>query len=60
MRGAPVCRRKLTAEEHLAVEALARSRTAAARRVERARASGVFAEKRGGSRRFTPRRPRAA
>src|SRR3712207_50287 len=37
MRGPPVCLRALTAEESLAVEALARSRTAPARRVERAR-----------------------
>ena len=37
MRGPPVCLRKLTAEEASAVESLARSRTAAARRVERAR-----------------------
>jgi len=37
MRGPPVCLRKLTAEERSAVEALARSRTAPARRVERAR-----------------------
>src|SRR3712207_2703628 len=37
MRGPPVCLRDLTAEEACAVEALARSRTAAARRVERAR-----------------------
>ncbi len=37
MRGPPVCLRELTAEERLAVEALSRSRTAAARRVERAR-----------------------
>jgi transposase len=38
MRGPPVCLRKLTAEERSAVEVLARSRTAPARRVERARA----------------------
>jgi hypothetical protein len=37
MRGPPVCLRNLTAEEASAVESLARSRTAAARRVERAR-----------------------
>src|SRR3569833_3315377 len=37
MRGAAVCLRELTAEEASAVETLARSRTAAARRVERAR-----------------------
>jgi transposase len=37
MRGPPVCLRDLTAEEASAVEALARSRTAPARRVERAR-----------------------
>ncbi len=37
MRGPPVCLRDLTAEEAPAVEALARSRTAPARRVERAR-----------------------
>jgi len=37
MRGPPVCLRKLTAEEGSAVETLARSRTAPARRVERAR-----------------------
>jgi transposase len=37
MRGPPVCLRDLTAEEASAVETLARSRTAAARRVERAR-----------------------
>jgi transposase len=37
MRGPPVCLRELTAEEASAVEALARSRTAPARRVERAR-----------------------
>ena len=37
MRGPPVCLRTLTAEERSAVEALARSRTAPARRVERAR-----------------------
>jgi transposase len=37
MRGPPVCLRELTAEEASAVETLARSRTAAARRVERAR-----------------------
>ena len=37
MRGPPVCLRELTAEEASAVESLARSRTAAARRVERAR-----------------------
>jgi Homeodomain-like domain len=37
MRGPPVCLRKLTAEERLAVATLARSRTAPARRVERAR-----------------------
>ncbi len=39
MRGPPVCLRELTAEEAAAVERLARSRTAAARRVERARIS---------------------
>ena len=37
MRGPPFCLRALTAEEFSAVEALARSRTAPARRVERAR-----------------------
>src|SRR3712207_4041201 len=37
MRGLPVCLRALTDEEASAVENLARSRTAAARRVERAR-----------------------
>ena len=37
MRGPPVGLRELTAEEASAVESLARSRTAAARRVERAR-----------------------
>jgi len=37
MRGPPVCLRGLTAEESSAVEGLARSRTAPARRVERAR-----------------------
>ena len=37
MRGPPVCLRDLTADEAFAVESLARSRTAAARRVERAR-----------------------
>ena len=37
MRGPPVCLRQLTSEERSAVEALARSRTAPARRVERAR-----------------------
>jgi transposase len=37
MRGPPVCLRDLTAEETSAVESLARSRTASARRVERAR-----------------------
>ena len=37
MRGLPVCLRDLTAEEASAVETLARSRTAPARRVERAR-----------------------
>jgi transposase len=37
MRGEPVRLRALTAEEHSAVQALARSRTAPARRVERAR-----------------------
>jgi transposase len=37
MRGPPVCLRTLTAEEASAVETLARSRTAPARRVERAR-----------------------
>jgi transposase len=37
MRGALVCLRALTAEETSAVETLARSRTAPARRVERAR-----------------------
>src|SRR5689334_22287098 len=37
MRGPPVCLRALTAEERSAVEVLARSRTAPARRVERAR-----------------------
>ena len=37
MRGRPVCLRELTGEETCAVAALARSRTAPARRVERAR-----------------------
>jgi transposase len=37
MRSPPVCLRTLTAEEVSAVDSLARSRTAAARRVERAR-----------------------
>jgi transposase len=37
MRGPPVCLRKLTAEERSAVGVLARSRTAPARQVERAR-----------------------
>src|SRR5919199_479155 len=37
MRGPPVCLRELTTDEAAAVESLARSRTAAARRVERAR-----------------------
>src|SRR5215204_78801 len=37
MRGPPVGLRELTAEEASAVDSLARSRTAAARRVERAR-----------------------
>jgi transposase len=37
MRGPPVCLRDLSAEEAAAVKNLARSRTAAARRVERAR-----------------------
>ena len=37
MRGPPVCLRALTAEERSAVETLARSRTAPARKVERAR-----------------------
>ena len=37
MRGPAVCLRELTAEEASAVESLARSRTAPARRVERAR-----------------------
>ena len=37
MRGPPVCLRALTAEEASAIEMLARSRTAPARRVERAR-----------------------
>ena len=37
MRGPPVCLRAPTAEEASAVEGLARSRTASARRVERAR-----------------------
>ena len=37
MRGPPVCLRDLTAGERATVEALARSRTAPARRVERAR-----------------------
>ena len=37
MRGPPVCLRALAAEERSAVETLARSRTAPARRVERAR-----------------------
>jgi transposase len=37
MRGPPICLRELTAGEASAVENLARSRTAAARRVERAR-----------------------
>src|SRR5688572_5551137 len=40
MRGPPVCLRDLTADEASAVESLARSRTAAARRVERARIVG--------------------
>src|SRR3712207_110953 len=37
MRGPPVCLRKLSAEERSSVETLTRSRTAPARRVERAR-----------------------
>ena len=37
MRGPPVCLRDLTLEERSAIETLARSRTAPARRVERAR-----------------------
>ncbi len=37
MRGPPVCLRALIAGEASAVESLARSRTAPARRVERAR-----------------------
>ncbi len=37
MRGPPVCPRDLTAEEASAVENPSRSRTASARRVERAR-----------------------
>jgi transposase len=37
MRGPPVCLRKLTVEERSAIETLARSRMAPARRVERAR-----------------------
>ena len=37
MRGPPVCLRDLTTEERSAIETLARSRTAPARRVERAR-----------------------
>ncbi len=37
MRGPPVCLRALTTEERSAIETLARSRTAPARRVERAR-----------------------
>ncbi len=37
MRGPPVCLRELTSDEASAVENLARSRTAALRRVERAR-----------------------
>jgi transposase len=37
MRAPPICLRELTAAEAAAVEGLARSRTAAARRVERAR-----------------------
>src|ERR671917_1195666 len=37
MRGPPVCLRDLTAEEFSTIETLARSRTAPARRVERAR-----------------------
>src|ERR687889_1470255 len=37
MRGPPVCLREMTAEEASAVESLARSRTAVAHRVERAR-----------------------
>jgi transposase len=37
MRGPPVCLRALTEKEHSAIETLARSRTAPARRVERAR-----------------------
>jgi transposase len=45
MRGPPVCLRDLTAEEAAAVESLAHSRTAAARRVERARI--VWRAKRG-------------
>ena len=40
MRGPPVRLRELTADEHSVVETLARSRTAPARRVERARVIG--------------------
>ena len=40
MRGPPVGLRELTAEEASAVDSLARSRTAAARRVERPAWSG--------------------
>src|SRR3982750_2360779 len=40
MRGPPVCLRDLTAEEASAVGSLARSRTAAARRVQRPRIVG--------------------
>ena len=37
MRAPPICLRELTAEEAALVESLARSRTTAARRVERTR-----------------------
>ena len=37
MLGLPICLRALSTEEHLAIETLARSRTAPARQVERAR-----------------------
>jgi transposase len=47
MRGPPVCLRDLTPEERSAVAALARSRTAPARRVERARV--VWRASRGGT-----------
>ena len=40
MRGPPVCLRDLMLEERSAIETLARSRTAPARRVERARLIG--------------------